>query len=174
MIAAKSPNLAPVVPWPGSTIQLDGSSHYDLPGFRNIRAGGPALTINNLVHSLAPSATTIIRNGRTFPLAPVATPAPSPRQTPLFVIAGSTDVADSTADAASRYIISGQTLTLDDVITAASTPIYLDPGASVLVIGSSSVTLSNPASAQTTTQLTYAGSTYTANPFGDFVIAGQT
>ncbi|KAK3178581.1 hypothetical protein OEA41_000718 [Lepraria neglecta] len=52
----------------------------------------------------------------------------------------------------------------------------LGPGGSVAVFGSSSSIqiLITPASFAPTAQLTIGGSTYTANPFGDFFISGQT
>lgn len=301
VITPGAANPAPEIQWAGSTIKPDESSHYDLPGIGNISPGGPALTTNNVVYSLAPSATAILSNGKTFPLTPVTAIAPQPQQTPKLVVAGLTYTADSsnrfllasqtlvpggtpafvagtrvsiapggtvavvgsttqvlgnpapgqaaaftfagstyaigssdiivagqtlkpggsgivvsgtpislaeggkfvvvgsntqssigatraprvspiitidgsryTANAASQYVVSGQTLTPGGAITVASKPIFLGFGGSILVVDSSSVLLANPPQTQGSPQLTFAGSIYTANPFGDFIVAGQT
>lgn len=160
----------PTIKWAGSTIQPGQSSHYTIPNIGVLLPGGPAVTTNGVEYSLAPSATAILSNGHEAALAPLT--APQPAQTAILTFADST----YTANAASEMVIGGETLTPGHSITLSGSPIYLSPDGTVAVIGSSSIkqTLVTPDSSLYTPQLTLAGSTYTADPFGNFFIADQT
>ena len=84
--------------------------------------------------------------------------------------------ATFTADSSSQFVIDGQTLTPNGVITVSGTPISLGPdGSTVVIAGSTEALGSNP----TTTSgpqlvLTLGDSSITANSNSQFVIGGQT
>lgn len=173
-LADPSPSVdsgpTPTIKWAGSRIQPGESSQYTIPNIGVLIAGGPALTTNGVEYSLAPSATAILSNGYKADLAPVAVSQPA--QAPILTFAGSI----YTANPASEFVIAGQTLTPGHSISPSGTPIYLSPDGTVAVIGSSSntQTLVKPAPSPYTPQLTLTGSVYTADPFGNFLIAGKT
>ena len=160
----------PTIQWAGSTIQPGKSSQYTIPNIGVLTAGGPAVTTNGVEYSLAPSATAILSNGHKADLAPVA--ASQPAQAPVLTFAGST----YTANQASKFVIAGQTLNPGHSISPSGTPIFLSPDGTVAVIGSNSnkQTLVQPVPSPYTPQLTLTGSVYTADPFGNFLIAGKT
>ena len=88
---------------------------------------------------------------------------------PVLTIHGSTYQADQD----SRFTIDDQTITPGGAITAYGTPIAIDTGASIAVIGSSTQSLSNTV-VTPKPLLTFAGTTYTADDTTNFVIAGET
>lgn len=98
--------------------------------------------------------------------------ASQPARAPILTFAGSI----YSADAASEFVIAGETLAPGRFISPFGTPIYLSPDATVAVTGSSSSkqTLITPAPSLYAPQLTLTGSIYTADPFGNFFTAGQT
>ncbi|KAL8784852.1 MAG: hypothetical protein Q9195_008869 [Heterodermia aff. obscurata] len=153
-------SAAPAIPFHGSTIQADSSSQYNLPGVGNISPGGEPVTTDNVVYSLAPSATAIISNGNTIALTPVLGSEESARQNAVLTFAGSAYSLDSS----SNFIIAGQTLHAgSEAITVSNTPVSLVPGASIAVIGSSTQSLKSGPEQTGAPIITYGGSTYTAS-----------
>lgn len=163
------PGPTPTIIYAGSTIQLGESSQYTIPDVGVLTPGGPAVTTNGVKYSLAPLATAIFSNGNVAPLYPIASPAATPNQTPVLTFAGST----YTANSASHFVVAGQTLTPGGSINPSGTLVQLSPDGAIAVIGSSSFkqTLGTPATQTHTPQLTLGGTTYTADPFGNFFIA---
>lgn len=161
-------SAAPAISFHGSTIQADSSSQYDLPGIGTIRPGGEPVTTNNVVYSLAPSATAIISNGNTIALTPVLGSDESMGQNAVLTFAGSSYSLDSS----SNLVIAGQTLRPgSEAITVANTRVSLAPGASIAVIGSSTQSLTGPVRTGAPV-ITHGGSTYTASSSA-FAIDGQ-
>ena len=163
-------NAAPAIPFHGSIIQPDLSSHYNLPGIGSIRPGGAPVTTNNVVYSLAAPATAIISNGNTIALTPIPSPASLGKPNLALTFAGST----YTPDSLSNIIIAGQTLKPGSpAVTVSNTPISLAPEASVAVIGGSTQSLRSGPAPTEAPVLTYGGSTYTVSSSA-FVIGSQT
>ena len=167
---------APRLSYAGTTIQPDSSGQYNIPGVGTISPGGPPVTINNNIYSLAPSATALISNGIAAPITFIAnSPASSP-QPPVLTMGKSA----YTADVPSNFVIGGQTLVPGGPeITISGTPVSLAPGATQGIIGSSTFTIPpvgiSPAASQGQKPTsTFAGSTYSANSLGQFLVAGQT
>lgn len=128
-----------------------------------LSVGGPALTTAGTFYSLAPSGN--------FVAGTVSTPAPVANSLDLLTFGAST----YTANAASRLVISDQTLAPGAKITVSGTPISLALAGYVAVIGTSTQSLGS-ASALIADEpvLTFDGSTYTADASSDFIIDGQT
>lgn len=115
-------------------------------GTQTIVPGATAVTIQGTPVSLAPSAAALVVGPNTEELIePVAASTVSV-VLPVLTLAGSS----ITANAMSNYIVAGQTLSAGgSAITVSSTPISLAPGASKIVIGTSTelvtvTTLPNP------------------------------
>lgn len=165
---------APPISYAGTTIQPNEASQYDLPGIGTLSPGGPDVTTNGIIYSLLPSVTALVSNGFTIPIRPVGdAPAASP-QPGILSFKG----ASYTADAASRFVIAGQTITpAGPAATISGTPIKIAPGATAAVIGTIIVPIvHNPAVVMPSVApvLTFAGSVYTAGASSAFVIEGQT
>ena len=167
------PVAAVAISYAGSTITPDISSHYSIPQIGKISPGGSPVTTNNIVYSLAPSASALISNGQTIALQTFAAPVPDTVKqvaVPALTFGGST----YTVDSSSHIVVAGQTVVPGaSAVMVSSTPISLAPGAKIAVIAGQTQTLS-PASTAAEPMLTFQGSTYTANAASAFVIAGQT
>ena len=168
-VAALGPT--PDVLYAGSTIKADVSSQYTIPGIGILSPGGLALTTNDAVYSLADSATAIYKNGYPALLTP-AVAVSEPKKTPVLTYGDST----YTADPSSRFDIAGQTLFPGGVIEVSGTSLTLASDGAVAAVRASS---SNQDLMANTPQdpsprLIFSSSTYAPNPFGDFLIAGQT
>ena len=166
----------PALSYAGITIKPDASSQYDLPGIGKIKPGGPPITSASVIYSLAPSGSELISNGIPVAISPVPD-VPGLAQQPLvFTIGGKA----YTADTSSTFVIEGQTLAPGGTaITLSGTPISLTAGASQAIVGGSAVAIYpagiTPApGARPVPTLTFAGSTYSANSVGQFVIGEQT
>ena len=156
-----SPTFTPhVVTALGQTLSITDPSAVAIAG-STLSVGGPAHTSNGKYYSLAPSGNLVAGT-----LA--ATPVPSPP--PVLSVAGTT----YTANAASEFIIAGQTLAPGGEITIASTKISLHPSADIAVVGDKTQFLATASPSPAPALLTFAGSTYTANAASQFVIASQT
>ena len=166
----------PALSYAGTTIQPDASTQYDLPGIGKVRPGGPSITTVNVIYSLAPSGSELISNGIPVAISAVAA-SPEPAQQPLVFTFGGKGY---TADASFKFLIDGQTLAPGSTaITLSGTAISLAAGASQAIVGDSTVAIYpagiTPApGAGYVPVMTFAGSTYSANSFGQFVIGEQT
>ena len=133
-------------------------------------APGVAITVSGTPISEAAGGAFAVVGGSTQSLI---TPAPS--QGPaLLTFGGST----YTANAASQFVIGGQTLTPGGQITVSGTALSEGPSGSGVVVvgGSSTVSLGHGGAAMVTNAavMSFGGQSYTANAAGDFVVDGQT
>lgn len=159
--SAPSPAFTPhAITALGQTLSITDPSAVAIAG-KTLSVGGPAHTSDGKYYSLAPSGNLI---------AGTLAPIPGPSSPPVLSVAGS----KYTANAASQFVVAGQTLTPGGQITVASTPISLHPSADVAVVGGSTQVLTTPAPSPDPAVLTFAGSTYTADAASQFVVAGQT
>lgn len=158
------PSSPPVLSVAGSTYTANSASEFVVAG-QTLTPGGQIMVASTPI-SLHPSANIAVVGGSTQVLA-TATPAPSPA---VLKFAGST----YTANAASQFVVAGQTLAPGGQITVASTPISLHSSADIAVVGGSTQFLTTATPSPNPAVLTFAGSTYTANTASQFVVAGQT
>ena len=172
---AKTVAAAPQISYAGTIIEPDEASQYDLPNIGTISPGGPAVTADNIIYSLAPSATALVSNGVQVSITPIAKEASIESFPPGILAFGGTTYI---ADASSHFIIARQTVNpARPAVTVAGTPISLAADASIVVIGGSTVpiayspTIDIPTATPT---LTFAGSSYTADVSSAFVIDDQT
>ena len=158
---APTPAFTPhVVTALGQTLSITDPSAVAIAG-STLSVGGPAHTSDGKYYSLASSGNLV---AGTLP------PSPGPSSPLVLSVAGST----YTANAASQFVVAGQTLTPGGQIAVSGTKVSLAPAANAAVIGTSTQVLSTPEPASSPAVLTFAGSTYTANTASQFVIAGQT
>lgn len=144
----------------GQTISITDPSAVPIAG-STLSVGGPALTSDGNYFSLAPSGKLV---------AGKLAVSPEPSSPLVLSIAGS----KYAANAASQFVVAGQTLTPGGQIAVSSTLISLNPSAKFAVVGGITQTLTTPTPSANAAVLTFAGSTYTANAASQFVIAGQT
>ena len=127
--------------------------------------GGPAVSIDGQVLSLAPSGAFIVVDGVTQRPAPLETP------TPILDIGGTT----YTADQASGFVVDGATLTRGGSVVVDGTTVSLDASGDHAVVNGVTQSLAAPATnASPAPTLEVGGTTYTANSASDFVIDGKT
>ena len=160
---------APVLTIGTSLVSTDASSNYIIAG-QTLRPGS-AITVSGTAISLSPSATALVINGQTQSLAASKILA---TQLPPLITLGSTVL---TADAASDYIIGGQTLIPGaHAITVSGNTYSLAPSATALVIGTSTEKLTPQLMGISTglPVLTIGAAQITANAVSDYAIAGQT
>ena len=127
---------APVVgiSYAGSSITPETSSHYNIPKIGKLNPGGSPVTINNVVFSLAPSATALISNEQTISVPTFTAAVPDTmRQIAASArkFAGSIYTADSSIIVVTEQII----IPRAPAVTVSSTPISLAHGASVAIVG---------------------------------------
>ncbi len=164
LAASPKPSSPPVLSVAGSTYTANSASDFVIAG-QTLTPGGQ-INVGSTPVSLHPSADVAVVGGSTQVLS-----TPTPNSNPAVIkVAGST----YTANAASKFVVAGQTLTPGGQITVANTPISLNPSANVAVIGSSTQILATPAPTPAAPVITFAGTTYTANSASQFLIAGQT
>lgn len=127
--------------------------------------GGPALNLDSVLYSLAPSATALVPGSYTIPLAPGVS-----HLGPAITIGGTT----YTANSASQYMIGTQTLMAGaHAITIDGTPYPLAPSATAIISGSITIPLgADPY--HTAPPITIAGTTYTADSASQYIIGTQT
>lgn len=158
------PSSPPVLSVAGSTYTANSASNFIIAG-QTLTPGGQ-INVGSTPISLHPSANVAVVGGNTQLLT---TPAPSPNPA-VINFAGST----YTANAASQFVVAGQTLTPGGQVTVAGTPISLNPSADVAVVGGSTQFLATTTPSPNAAVITFAGSTYTAKAASQFVVAGQT
>lgn len=114
------------IPVGGSVVTANGASQFEI-GSQTLIPGGSAITIDDSVVSLAPSATAVVINGVTTPVAGKSANVPAVQIT----IGGST----ITADSASQFQIASQTLSPGGpAITVSGTTYSLAPSGSAIVV----------------------------------------
>lgn len=167
------PVAAVAISYAGSIITPDTFSHYSIPQIGKISPGGSPVTANNVVYSLAPSATAIVSNGQTIALQTFRAPVPDTVKqaaVPVLTFGGST----YTVDSSSHIVVAGQTIVPGaSAVMVSSTPISLAHGASVAFVGGTMQSL-YPAELKAYPEMTFAGETYTANSDSAIIIKGQT
>ena len=167
-----------VLTFGGSAYTADASSNIVLAG-STLRAGGSPVVVSGTTVCLVPGGAAAVIGTHTQVFGvPTPTqgssntvqnvPCPVPA-TPVLTFEGST----YTANAASQFVVAGQTVTPGGVIKISNTPISIAPDATLAVIGSSTQSLVGSAITQQPV-LTFAGSTYTAGTSSDFLINRQT
>lgn len=105
-------------------------------GSQTLAPGGPAITVSNTPISLAPSASFLVVGSTTQKLGP--SPAPAPTLAPqVITVAGQT----YTGNAASGFVLNGQTLKPGSVITVGGMPASMAPSGSFIVAGTSTMPL---------------------------------
>ncbi len=147
----------------GSTYTANSASEFFVAG-QTLTPGGQILVASTPV-SLYPSADAAVVGGSTQVLT-TATSTPNPA---VLKFAGST----YTANAASEFVVAGQTLSPGGQIAVSSTILSLAPSANFAVIGTSTQLLTTTAPTSNQAILKFAGSTYTADSASQFTIAGQ-
>ncbi|KAK0642370.1 hypothetical protein DIS24_g9110 [Lasiodiplodia hormozganensis] len=160
---------------------MDSSSGFVIGG-QTLSPGGPAITVDGTVLSLAPSATAVVINGQESSLSGssiVEGQGPAEIGRPPIITVGSIAY---TANAATQYYLApGQTLTAGGVVTVDGTVVSLGPSASYVVVGGATQTFPsalitpapNPAFAAGAT-LTFLIAGQTLTPGGSVVVSGTT
>lgn len=158
-----SPN-APIITLNGQKLTPDPASHYAV-GSHTLIAGGPAITVNNALYSLAPSATALISGTSTLPLLVKSSNIPDVR-----TVDGKTYMPN----AASKYVIGSVTLLPGGAAVTINGATYsLALSGTALISGSSTIPIKPPSSPLPTT-LTIDGSVYSGNSASQYVVGSQT
>lgn len=166
---------APISPAAGPAVLTLDKSTYTANSASQFVIDGKTLTPGGLITvfgqpiSEAPGGSFAVIGTSTQSLQTPAVTAPAA----LMTFAGST----YTANAASQFVIGGQTLTPGGAITISGTRISEGPsGSGVVVVGSSTQSLATATAAiiAAPALLTFNGATYTANSASQLVIGGQT
>ena len=139
----------------GSTFTTDAYGDFVVNG-QTLKPGGAITVDGTAVSYAADGADVVIGSSTQLFVVPTG-------HEPTITFEGST----YTADAASDFVIRGQTLTPGGSITVDGVPISYDADGTDVVVGSETQYFIGET-------ITFEGSTYTANAAGDFVIAGQT
>ena len=151
-------------------IPFSVEGHTVFAGSETILPGGSPATYNGMIVSLASSANEMVIGSSTIILGPTSTtPAPAPAVT--FQIGASV----YTITSAGPLTVGSQTLTPGGIITVDGTPVSLAPSATAIVVGTSTVPLSqNGATPAASLVLTLGSSTFTEDFASNFVIGTQT
>jgi uncharacterized protein YodC (DUF2158 family) len=174
---------APTITFNGITATPGSSSEYVI-GKQTLEAGGPAIVISGTQVSLASGASAIVVGSSTTML--LASDSPGDLELPNDPAPVLTLTADS--GSASRYVVGDQTLKPGrPAITISGTPVSLDPQATALLVGSSTMPIAIVPYREDQAQqqgaqlagkppatLTLAGTTATLNSDSEYVIADQT
>lgn len=167
LVPAPQPRPPPILTIGSSTLTPNAATQFFISPGQTLTPGGSA-TLDNTVISLATSANFIVVGGSTQILPTGAAPVVATNR-PSVVVGGST----FTANPGSSFVIGTQTLAPGQQLTVGSTTLSL--GSSFVVINGATSTFVNPGTVATTPpEITFGGSTFTANPSNAFVIDGQT
>ncbi|KAF6221593.1 hypothetical protein HO133_001559 [Letharia lupina] len=158
------PTAYPEIKFAGETYTANADSVIYIQG-QTLIPGSPAISIASTPISLAPGASVAVIAGQTQSLS-----AAGPTAGSAITFAGST----YTANAASAFVIEGQTLFSGSVITVSSTPISLATGGSFAVVAGLTQPLAVAPAPTGPPIFTFHGSTYTAGTGSDFLIGSQT
>ena len=155
----------------GTTFAAYATSVVSLSPDATLVPGGPAVTVDGQVLSMAPSGAYIVVDGTTQRPAPLETPAPT------LNIGGTT----YTVNSASEFVVDGSTLTRGGSVVVDGTTVSLDPSGGYAVVNGVTQTLPAPATtgfpattASPAPTLEIGGTTYTADQSSGFVIDGTT
>ncbi|CAF9908148.1 MAG: hypothetical protein HETSPECPRED_007999 [Heterodermia speciosa] len=162
-VATLNGDAAPVIIVAGTPYTQQSDSGYIIAG-QTLSKGGKITVAGSVVSwvSVRKSAAGDFSAGHFITAAPVASIQPKP----VLTFGGSTYTARPDSH---DFVIDGQTLTQGGEITVSGVDISY-PTDSYIVVGSSTQQLGATRAAK----LTFAGSTFTADAHGDFVIDGQT
>ena len=149
----------------GTTLTAHATSAISLSPDVTLVPGGPAVSVDGQVLSLAPSAAFIVVDGTTQRPSAVATLAP------ILDIGGTT----YTANSASGFEVDGATLTRGGSVVVDGTTVSLDASGGYAVVNGITQGLSSPATTVSPAPtLNIGGTTYTANRASDFIIDGTS
>lgn len=149
----------------GTTFPAHATSAISLSPDVTLVPGGPALSLDGQVLSLAPSGAYIVVDGSTQRSTHVATPAPT------LNIGGT----PYTANQASDFVVDGATLTRGGSVLVGGTTISLDASGGYAVVNGVTQSLSAPAAtASPAPTLEIGGTAYTPDQASGFVIDGET
>lgn len=174
---AAPPSIAappPVIPIGGNTFTPNAATQYYLTPGATLTPGGVA-TLSGTVISLGPSASYVVIDGSTQPLArPVPAPTAAPARAPAPVPAPTLTFGGSTFSAVpgSFIEVGGQPLAPGSAVTVNGNTISLDSSGSNVVLNG----VTQPLAAQATTPpiLTFAGGSFTPSVGTSYIISGQT
>ncbi|KAL8791118.1 MAG: hypothetical protein Q9195_006062 [Heterodermia aff. obscurata] len=144
----------------GSTLTADTYGNFVVDG-QTLEPGGVIIVDSTAISYAADSANVVIGSNTRLFAVPTG-------HEPTITFQGST----YTADAASDFVIGGQTLIPGGVITVNGISMSYDADGTDIVVGSQTQYFATGADYGST--ITFEGSTYTVNAAGDFLIAGQT
>jgi hypothetical protein len=149
----------------GITFTAHATSAVSLNPDVTLLPGGPAVSVDGQVLSLATSGAYIVVDGTTQQPTPLASPAPT------LDIGGTT----YTANSASGFVVDGATLTRGGSVLVGGTTVSLDASGGYVVVDGATQSLSAPATTPSSAStLEIGGTTYTANSASGFVIDGTT
>lgn len=145
-------------------VTANSASQYVVNG-QTITPGAPAVFISGTPISLGPSARNVVIGTNTIPLGEL-----SPSALPSFTIGNEV----VTANSASQYVVSGQTITPGaPAVIISGTPISLDPSTRNVVIGTNTIPLEQP-SPSALPSFTFEKKVITADSASNYVVDGQT
>lgn len=166
-LLAPAATAAPEIIIGGSAITANSGNPGAAPTFvisGTTLAPGQVRTIDGTIVSLAPSGSFIVIGGSTQMLPNAV--APTITAPPEIVVGGSTFTAQlGNPDGAPTFVVSGQTLVPNQVITVDGTTISLGPSGSFVVVNGATSSIPNLAAAQITAPpLTIGNVVFTALP----------
>lgn len=152
-----------------TSYEADTSTRFVIAG-QTLAPAGPAVTISGTPISLAADDTAAGIGTSTVPI--IHDPAIGmPIVAPVLTFAGSS----YTAGASHAFLIAGQTLTPNGIVTISGTPISYAAAVTAVIIGTSTEVLSYATIAPLAAPvIIFDGSTYFADTSMDSIIAGQT
>ncbi|KAL8690363.1 MAG: hypothetical protein Q9218_004173 [Villophora microphyllina] len=169
-IAQPSPRLLPVITVGGAKITGNSASQYIING-QTLAAGQAPITLSGQVLSIAAGGSAVVFGPSTQAFV---TPPMVLSTSPPLITVGASRIS---ANAASDYVIAGQTLHPGgSAITLSGTVISLAPSATALVIGGSTEALTPSSMLATTVAplITLGSQVLHANADSAYVIDGQT
>ena len=151
----------------GATFTADSASAFVGAG-QNLRPGGSGITVFHTPISIAAGGTVAIIGTSDQVLAPFATTT----EIPVLTFGGSTYIVD----AASAFVIDGQTLTKGGTVMVQGTTLSFNTRGTDVVIGSSTQILGTATiTGSEEPTITLEGQIYTEDVAGNFlIIGGQT
>ena len=153
----------PIITFDGSQYEADSDGDFVIAG--QTLKPGEALTLSGTPISYAADHDAIVIGSSTQLLSPI-----NSHDIPIITFGGSPYMANADGD----FVIASETLTAGDNIIVSHTPISYGTasgGGEIAIIGSSTQYLTQPVKSGF---IVYAGSTFTEDTAGDFIIASQT